>query len=101
LALSVSTPKHLQKIGLLSKFEEDDQVDINYLYTQALDKVSESLANLQCSALHGFIMLVVNLCFEFQIAFLPFSLTVDQFRWDIFSGKVTPEEYNCHWWKLR
>jgi oligoendopeptidase F len=73
LALSVSTPKHLKEIGLLENSVEDRELSINYLYSQALDKV----------------------------AFIPFALLLDQFRWDIFSGQVKPEEYNCHWWKLR
>lgn len=52
ISLSVSTPKHLQKIGLLEETTEaeDAQVDINYLYALALEKV----------------------------AFLPFGLLLDQ-----------------------
>ena len=40
IALSVSTPKHLHKIGLLDKVTDDPQVDINYLYAMALDKIA-------------------------------------------------------------
>ncbi len=36
-----------------------------------------------------------------KIAFLPFGLLVDQWRFDVFSGRVTPDQYNAHWWKLR
>lgn len=36
-----------------------------------------------------------------KIAFLPFGLVVDQWRFDVFSGKVSPDRYNEHWWKLR
>ena len=36
-----------------------------------------------------------------KIAFLPFGLVVDKWRWDVFSGKVGPERYNEHWWTLR
>jgi peptidyl-dipeptidase A len=36
-----------------------------------------------------------------KIAFLPFGLVVDRWRWDVFGGKVKPEQYNEHWWKLR
>lgn len=32
LSLSVSTPKHLKKIGLLTGFEDDEQNKINQLY---------------------------------------------------------------------
>ena len=34
-------------------------------------------------------------------AFLPFGYLVDQWRWDVFSGKITPENYNKAWWDLR
>jgi len=73
IAYSVNTPKHLRKIGLLKTTEDDKEATINYLYKEALDK----------------------------IAFLPMALVIDSWRWDIFEGKVQPEEYNCHWWKLR
>ncbi|OGQ22936.1 MAG: peptidyl-dipeptidase [Deltaproteobacteria bacterium RIFCSPLOWO2_02_FULL_44_10] len=36
-----------------------------------------------------------------KIAFLPFGFLVDQWRRDVFSGKVTLKDYNTHWWKLR
>lgn len=26
---------------------------------------------------------------------------MDQWRWDVFSGKISPAEYNCKWWQLR
>ncbi|XP_065334808.1 angiotensin-converting enzyme-like isoform X1 [Cloeon dipterum] len=78
MSLSVSTPKHLRTIGLLE--EESTEMDkkasyeatINYLFTTALDK----------------------------IAFLPFAYELDLWRWDVFEGKTTPENYNCHFWKL-
>lgn len=38
--MSVSTPKHMQKIGLLDKAADDPEVDINYLYAMALDKIA-------------------------------------------------------------
>ena len=34
-------------------------------------------------------------------AFLPFGLLIDRWRWDVFSGKTAPAEYNTHWWGLR
>jgi hypothetical protein len=73
LALSVSTPKHLKEVGLLEEYDDDKASNINYLYSQALDKV----------------------------AFIPSSLVIDQWRWDIFQGKINQSQYNCHWWKLR
>ena len=36
-----------------------------------------------------------------KIAFLPFGLLVDQWRWKVFSGEVQPEAYNAAWWELR
>lgn len=71
IALSV-TPKYLQQIGLLEQIP-DESKDIGLLLKLALDKV----------------------------AFLPFGLLVDQWRWQVFSGQVKPEQYNEAWWKLR
>ena len=36
-----------------------------------------------------------------KIAFLPFGLVVDKWRWDVFSGKIPKEQYNKGWWDLR
>ena len=36
-----------------------------------------------------------------KIAFLPFGLLVDKWRWEVFSGEITPEQYNEAWWELR
>ncbi len=71
IALSV-TPEYLVKIGLLDK-APDQSRDIGLLLTRALDK----------------------------IAFLPFGLLIDQWRWKVFSGEVKPEDYNKAWWDLR
>jgi peptidyl-dipeptidase A len=71
VALSV-TPAYLVKIGLLDA-EPDPSKDIGLLLRDALDKV----------------------------AFLPFGLLVDTWRWGVFSGEIPPEEYNAGWWKLR
>ncbi|XP_074116979.1 angiotensin-converting enzyme-like isoform X1 [Sminthopsis crassicaudata] len=73
LALSVSTPAHLNKIGLLDQVISDKENDINYLLKMALEK----------------------------IAFLPFGYLVDQWRWRVFSGLTTPSQYNSDWWYLR
>ncbi|MGH9364332.1 MAG: M2 family metallopeptidase, partial [Thermoanaerobaculia bacterium] len=71
IALSV-VPEYLVKRGFLDK-APDTSRDIGLLLTRALDK----------------------------IAFLPFGLLVDQWRWKVFSGEVTPDKYNEAWWKLR
>jgi len=71
IALSI-TPNYLVQLGLLDE-EPDASADIGLLLAQALDKV----------------------------AFLPFSLVVDQWRWQVFSGEISPENYNAAWWALR
>jgi peptidyl-dipeptidase A len=71
IALSI-TPSYLQKIGLLES-ENDNSGDIAYLMKTALQTV----------------------------AFLPFGLMVDQWRWKVFAGEVGPGGYNELWWQLR
>jgi peptidyl-dipeptidase A len=71
VALSV-TPEYLVRLGLLSKVP-DASKDIGLLLARALDKV----------------------------AFLPFGLLIDQWRWQVFSGRIAPERYNAAWWDLR
>ena len=71
IGLSV-TPEYLVKIGLLDKAPGSSR-DIGLLLQQALAK----------------------------IAFLPFGLLIDQWRWKVFSGEITPEHYNSAWWDLR
>ncbi|XP_037038829.1 angiotensin-converting enzyme isoform X2 [Bradysia coprophila] len=73
IALSAATPKHLQTLGLIQKSVDDTAHDVNFLFALALDKV----------------------------VFLPFALSLDAWRWDIFNKKITKEQYNCHWWLLR
>ena len=36
-----------------------------------------------------------------KVAFLPFGLLVDRWRWQVFSGQTPPTEWNAAWWKLR
>ena len=71
IALSV-TPGYLKQIGLIDR-EPSAQADIPLLLRDALDK----------------------------IAFLPFGVLMDKWRWKVFSGEVTPAEYNKAWWDLR
>ncbi len=71
IALSV-TPEYLKKIGLLATVP-DSSKDIGILLNKALEKV----------------------------AFLPFGLMIDKWRWQVFSGQVAPEKYNEAWWALR
>ncbi len=71
IALSV-TPEYLKKIGLLQTVP-DSSKDIGLLLYKALEKV----------------------------AFLPFGLMIDKWRWQVFSGQISPDQYNASWWKLR
>ncbi|MDX1430423.1 MAG: M2 family metallopeptidase, partial [Rhodothermales bacterium] len=71
IALSI-TPEYLRQIGLLNRVP-DASKDIGLLMQSALDK----------------------------IAFLPFGLLVDKWRWQVFSGELTPDTYNDGWWRLR
>jgi peptidyl-dipeptidase A len=71
IALSV-TPEYLVKIGLFSR-APDASGDIGLLLSRALEK----------------------------IAFLPFGLVIDQWRWDVFSGAIPPGRYNAGWWEKR
>jgi peptidyl-dipeptidase A len=36
-----------------------------------------------------------------KVAFLPFGLVIDKWRWQVFSGKINPADYNKAWWALR
>jgi len=36
-----------------------------------------------------------------HVAFLPFGITIDKWRWEVFAGKVTPADYTKRWWELR
>jgi len=36
-----------------------------------------------------------------KVAFLPFGVLMDKWRWEVFDGRVPPTEYNKRWWELR
>ena len=36
-----------------------------------------------------------------KVAFLPFGLMIDKWRWQVFDGRTKYENYNDDWWKLR
>ena len=71
LSLSI-TPEYLAQLDLLEEVP-DASGDLGLLMNQALEK----------------------------IAFLPFGLMVDQWRWKVFAGEVGPDGYNDLWWQLR
>ena len=71
IALSI-TPEYLREIGLIDEVPSAD-ADLGLLLNQSLDK----------------------------IAFLPFGLLIDKWRWGVFRGEIAPENYNEAWWDLR
>jgi peptidyl-dipeptidase A len=71
IALAI-TPAYLHKVGLLESVPQASN-DIPELLKQALERV----------------------------AFLPFGLLIDQWRWKVFSGEIAPADYNKAWWALR
>ena len=71
IALNV-TPVYLKQLGLIDTIPPES-ADIPLLLHTALDK----------------------------IAFLPFGLLIDKWRWQVYSGQVTPAHYNSAWWALR
>jgi peptidyl-dipeptidase A len=72
IALSI-TPRYLKTLGLLKDTSPDEKSVINVQMKDALEK----------------------------IAFLPFGLVIDKWRWDVFAGKTKPADYNKTWWELR
>ena len=73
VALSI-TPEYLVQIGLLERSQVPSaDKDIGLLLRQAMDKV----------------------------AFLPFGLLIDRWRWGVFDGSITPAEYNTAWTQMR
>jgi len=71
IALSV-TPEYLVKLGFIPA-APDSSKDLALLMHRALEKV----------------------------AFLPFGIMIDQWRWKVFSGEIPPDKYNEAWWQLR
>ncbi|HRO26103.1 MAG TPA: M2 family metallopeptidase [Luteimonas sp.] len=67
------TPKYLQSIGLVGEQQPSNEALVNSQMRMALAKV----------------------------AFLPFGLMIDRWRWGVFDGSITPERYNQAWWDLK
>jgi peptidyl-dipeptidase A len=67
------TPAYLAKIGLVPAAKPSKEALINQQMKMALEK----------------------------IAFLPFGKMIDEWRWQVFSGQVKPENYNSAWWAIR
>ena len=67
------TPEYLASIGLIQEPQVSEQAVINSQMRMALSKV----------------------------AFLPFGLMIDRWRWGVFDGSITPDNYNAAWWDLK
>jgi peptidyl-dipeptidase A len=72
LVLSV-TPEYLAGLGLAPAAPADERAVVN-------EQMRRALA---------------------EVAFLPFGLLLDRWRWDVFSGRTGPDRYNAAWWELR
>jgi peptidyl-dipeptidase A len=72
LALSM-TPGYLKNLGILDEVSSSDGAQLNKLMQVALGKV----------------------------AFLPFGLLIDKWRWQVFSGELPADRLNEGWWALR
>lgn len=73
VALSI-TPEYLVQIGLLDHAQvPGPEKDLGLLLRQAMDKV----------------------------AFLPFGLLIDRWRWQVFSGEIQPAQYQQAWTDMR
>lgn len=71
-ALSI-TPEYLAGVGLIDKSQvPGPEQDVGMLLRMALQRVS----------------------------FMPFSLIVDKWRWQVFTGEIPPERYNSAWWDM-
>ena len=67
------TPDYLQNLGLIPRVEKGEKAILNKQMKLALEK----------------------------IAFLPFGKMIDEWRWRVFTGEISPDDYNKGWWKLR
>ena len=67
------TPDYLRSIGLVGEQQQSHEALINAQMRMALAKV----------------------------AFLPFGLMIDRWRWGVFDGSIKPDQYNKAWWDLK
>ena len=67
------TPQYLHSIGLVEAQQQSREALINSQMRMALTKV----------------------------AFLPFGLMIDRWRWGVFDGSIKPADYNKAWWELK
>ena len=67
------TPSYLNSIGLVGEQQQSNEALINAQMRMALAKV----------------------------AFMPFGLMIDRWRWGVFDGSIKPDQYNKSWWELK
>ena len=67
------TPTYLASIGLVDDPKVSENATVNEQMRMALSKV----------------------------AFMPFGLLIDRWRWGVFDGSIAPENYNKAWWELK
>ncbi len=67
------TPEYMSSIGLIDKPAVSQEAVINGQMRMALAKV----------------------------AFMPFGLMIDRWRWGVFDGSIKPDQYNKAWWDLK
>ncbi|WP_297835183.1 M2 family metallopeptidase [Thermomonas sp.] len=67
------TPQYLASVGLIARPQQSHDALINAQMRMALSKV----------------------------AFLPFGLMIDRWRWGVFDGSIQPDHYNQAWWALK
>ncbi|MFT3762597.1 MAG: M2 family metallopeptidase [Pseudoxanthomonas sp.] len=67
------TPQYLHSAGLVDEQQQSQEALVNAQMRMALAKV----------------------------AFLPFGLMIDHWRWGVFDGSIKPDQYNAAWWRLK
>ncbi|XP_061830525.1 angiotensin-converting enzyme 2 [Nerophis lumbriciformis] len=74
MSLSAATPKHLKGLGLLpSDFTYDNETEMNFLLKQALT----------------------------MVATLPFTYMLEEWRWQVFAGKIPHHLWMERWWQMK
>ncbi|CAG5128068.1 unnamed protein product, partial [Candidula unifasciata] len=73
IALSYQSPEHLKRLNLADDIPTDYETDINFLMSVALK----------------------------TLAGLPYAYLLETWRWSVFGGNITEENYNKEWWRLR
>ncbi|NXV46617.1 ACE2 enzyme, partial [Uria aalge] len=74
MSLSAATPQHLKSLDLLEPtFQEDEETEINFLLKQALTIVGT----------------------------MPFTYMLEKWRWMVFRGEITKQEWTKRWWEMK